>query len=342
MTAFHRPLVLKAAGTALVAVGGLLMLTTVGYVGVGLYGESRLDELVVAEDEAPQALDDLRTDLFVPGLEVDANTGPSSATPSIDSTSQPPPLTADATGETPSAVTPTDSADTDTGSSETAADAASGRTSEVGDGPPPEARPDGLSPAPVGERFEFGLLRTEAAGSSTGSAIGARFEPVDWSTLPLSIGERPRAHRMIIPAIGLDSAVVELGTRWDGPNLQWETADHAVGHHLGTPHPSELGNAVFSGHINSPFRGEGSIFRRLPEVASLLREGRTVDIVVESERGRYLYRATSTDVVLPEEVEVFTPERTPGLTLVTCVPATHYTHRFLVNAVLVGQAPPRA
>jgi sortase A len=196
-----------------------------------------------------------------------------------------------------------------------------------------------LVPAPPGQGFEFGTLRSEATGATTGSTVGAQFEPVDWSELPFSIGGRPRAQRMIIPAIGLDSSIVELGTTWDGPNLQWETADNAVGHHLGTPNPAELGNSVFSGHINSPFRGEGSIFRRLPEVAALLREGRTIDIILESGGGRYLYRATSTDVLVPEEVDVFRPDRTPSLTLVTCVPATHYTHRFLVNAVLVGYAP---
>ena len=249
------------------------------------------------------------------------------------------PLAASATTDetTPSS---TNDVDASTGAEplEIPAEAGQRQTPELGDGPF-ETPPTGLTPAPPGARFEFGPLRSEATGSTTGSTIGAKFEPVVWSELPLSIGQRPRAHRMIIPAIDLDSDVVELGTRWDGPNLQWETADHAVGHHLGTPNPAELGNAVFSGHINSPFRGEGSIFARLPEVAALLREGRTIDIILESEGGRYLYRATSTDVVLPEAVEVFSPDRTPGLTLVTCVPATHYTHRFLVNAVLVGHAP---
>ena len=320
----QRSFLVRAIGSALVALGGLLLLSTIGYVGLGIYGEARLDELVVPEDQAPLKIEDLQRDLFVPGLApvTGAARGATSDRASAGSTEGSPSLD-DTTTNSPSGVA--SSLDTDLAPA-------------VGDGPS-EASITGLTPTRLGDGFEFGPSRSEATDASTGSTIGARFEPVDWAELPLSIGARPRAERMIIPAIGLDSTIVELGTRWDGPNRQWETADSAVGHHLGTPNPMELGNSVFSGHINSPFRGEGSIFRRLPEVAGLLREGRTVDIILESESGRYLYRATSSDVLLPEDVKVFRPDRTPSLTLITCVPATHYTHRFLVNAVLVGYAP---
>ncbi|MBI4236748.1 MAG: sortase, partial [Chloroflexi bacterium] len=112
----------------------------------------------------------------------------------------------------------------------------------------------------------------------------------------------------------------------------------AVGHHRGSPNPGEQGNAVFSGHISSPVSRQGSVFKRLPEVAALLREGRMVDIIVEAGEMRYLYRAISTDVKAPHEVDVFRPTEVPSLTLVTCVPDYIYSDRFLVNAVLVGVA----
>ncbi len=328
MMAFERPFVLRAVGASLIGMGGLLMLAVVGYVGVGIYGESRLAELVVPESEISSSTTDLQRDLFVPGI---APSSPPSTAPDQTSLTTP----SAATVSTQPGGTSTTSVDTNTPGGETPleqspAPASDATTSDQTSG--------GLVPVAPGARFEFAPLRSEATGSSTGSAIGAKFDPIDWSRLAPSIGEEPRAQRMIIPAIGLDSNIVELGTRWDGPNLQWETADHAVGHHVGTPHPAERGIAVFSGHINSPIRGEGSIFSRLPDVASLLREGRTIDIILESEEGRYLYRATSTDVVVPEDVQVFRTSQTPGLTLVTCVPATHYTHRFLVNAVLVGHS----
>ena len=293
----------------LVALGGLILLSVGGYVALGMWGESRLDDLIVPEASSTLTIGDLERDLFVPGLALDGGTA--AAGPSAD------------VGQ----LLPIAGID------------ASGRTNGPDDGGQAAedfTTSDGLAPPKPGDGFDFYTLRAEASGSTTGSVVGAQFDPVDRDALPFSVGYTPRATRIIIPAIGLDSSIVELSVRWDGPNLQWETADSVVGHHLGSPNPGEQGNAVFSGHINSPFRGEGSIFRRLPEVASILREGRTVDIVLEAEGTRYLYRATSSDVLLPEDVEVFRKVDTPSLTLVTCVPATHYTHRFLVNAVLVG------
>lgn len=337
-----RPFLARTIGTTFVVVGGALLLATIGYVALGVYGEAQLNELIVPEAEAPLTIEDLQRDLFVPGLVSETNpaAGPESSDSATSSTLAEAGLSGAAIG---TALPPATGASTPIGDSRSASpglptdpDAALDPSSAD---EPSDVPITGLAPSPPGQSFNFGPLRSEATGATTGSTVGAQFEPVDWSELPLSVGERPRAQRMIIPAIGLDSNIVELGTNWNGPNLQWETADDAVGHHLGTPNPAELGNSVFSGHINSPFRGEGSIFRRLPEIAALLREGRTIDIILEAGGGRYLYRAMSTDVLLPEEVDVFRPERTPSLTLVTCVPATHYTHRFLVNAVLVGYAP---
>ncbi len=339
--ALPRPVLARAVGTAFVVVGGALLLTMIGYVALGIYGEAQLDELIVHEAEVPVTIRDLQRDLFVPGLanETNPTAGSGLSGSATSSTPAEPDLSGAAIGTAPPPATEVSApiGDSRSASPELPTDPDAALDPSSADDPSEEPI-TGLAPSPPGENFNFGPLRSEATGATTGSTVGAQFEPVDWSELPLSIGERPRARRMIIPAIGLDSSIVELGTSWDGPNLQWETADDAVGHHLGTPNPAELGNSVFSGHINSPFRGEGSIFRRLPEIAALLREGRMIDIILEAGGSRYLYRATSTDVLLPEEVDVFRPDRTPSLTLVTCVPATHYTHRFLVNAVLVGYA----
>ena len=93
-----------------------------------------------------------------------------------------------------------------------------------------------------------------------------------------------------------------------------------------------------SGHVRSPFAGEGSIFARLDEVAPLLRRGEIVDIIVVAGGDVFLYRATDTEVMLPEDVAVFGPSDGPTLSLVTCAPATTFSHRFIVNATLVGVA----
>ena len=77
----------------------------------------------------------------------------------------------------------------------------------------------------------------------------------------------------------------------------------------------------------------------LDEIAPLLRRGEIVDIFVTAGGDVFLYRATDTTVVLPEDVDVFGHYSDgPTLSLVTCAPATTYSHRFIVNATLVGVA----
>jgi LPXTG-site transpeptidase (sortase) family protein len=136
------------------------------------------------------------------------------------------------------------------------------------------------------------------------------------------------AKRLIIPTIGLDSKVIQLGTRLDRRGqLAWETAPFAVGHHRGTAGAGQNGNMVLSGHISSP--SEGSIFHRLPELK--VGEG----VIVGTDERQYLYRVVDTKVVTPDEVSVMQPTPDPTATLITCVPDGVYSHRLVVTARLV-------
>jgi LPXTG-site transpeptidase (sortase) family protein len=136
------------------------------------------------------------------------------------------------------------------------------------------------------------------------------------------------AKRLIIPTIGLDSKVIQLGTRLDKRGqLAWETAPFAVGHHRGTAGPGQNGNMVLSGHISSP--GEGAIFHHLPELK--VGDG----VIVGTDERQYLYRVVDTKVVTPDEVSVMQPTPDPTATLITCVPDGIYSHRLVVTARLV-------
>lgn len=138
------------------------------------------------------------------------------------------------------------------------------------------------------------------------------------------------AVRISIPSIDVDAPVVELGTiRNEKGELVWETAKHAVGHHMGTAHPGERGNVVMSGHISSPVRGEGNVFSRLPE----LKVGETV--VVQTAGETYRYRISDRRVVDPSEISVMNPTAAPILTLITCFPDWIYSHRLVVTGVPV-------
>lgn len=154
----------------------------------------------------------------------------------------------------------------------------------------------------------------------------------DFREVPL--GVKPPATRIRIPKIGLDSNIVELSTRVDGDKLVWETANNAVGHHQGTANPGEGGNAVFSGHISSPVRHEGEIFKHLPEV----RHGDEITLVTDTAEHRY--RVTDMRVVDPNNISAMKRTGVEIVTLITCVPDYVYTHRLVVTAMPIDPPAP--
>jgi sortase A len=136
------------------------------------------------------------------------------------------------------------------------------------------------------------------------------------------------ARRVVIPTIGLDSKVIQLGTTLDRRGqIAWETAPFAVGQHKGLAGPGQNGNMVLSGHISSP--NEGAVFHRLTDLK--LDQG----IVVSTEERQYLYRVVDIQTVTPDQVSVLDATPDPTLTLITCVPDKIYSHRLVVTARLV-------
>ena len=193
-------------------------------------------------------------------------------------------------------------------------------------------------------------VKLAAADASDGAEEGSQwripttdqYTAIEWASLPGTVGALPRATHLSIPAIGVSSPIVELTTVWEDGELVWERPVNAVGHHEGTPHPGEAGNAVMSGHRSSPIRGEGAVFRRLGEVPDRLRDSQAnadaIDIFLHTQERVYIYRVVSTQVVETEQVDIFryTPE--PTLTLITCTPDLVYSHRLIVTAVLIATA----
>ncbi len=142
----------------------------------------------------------------------------------------------------------------------------------------------------------------------------------------LAPNRMPPAQRILIPSIGVDSKVVHLGIKEDKGKWVWETPDHAVGHHDGTANPKEGSNTVLSGHMSSPVKGEGSIFKRLPEVKVGDR------VYVETALGVLPYTVDEIKLVSPTELWVMFPTRSETLTLITCYPDLVYTYRLVVTA----------
>ncbi len=153
-----------------------------------------------------------------------------------------------------------------------------------------------------------------------------------------ALGEMPTANRIAIPAIGVDATVQELEILNLGDSRQYETPNRVVGHIPSTANPGEAGSNWLFGHLQSPLRGEGAVFRNLPKIPDLLRNGETVYIVLDGDNGSYLYKAYDWDVVHQDDLQLSTTDDAT-VTLVACVPPLVYDNRLLVTAQLVGFKP---
>ena len=184
--------------------------------------------------------------------------------------------------------------------------------------------------------------------SQAEAALLQRFQPIHASDASLP-GTLPPPDRLIVHAVGIDSAVVGLEIIDLGDRKAYETPDNVVGHIPSTSSPGELGSQWLFGHLESPIVGEGNVFHNLPKIPGLLRESEDVFAVVESGEKSYLYKLTEAAVVheddmslnyrrlqsLKPEFAQLTPTNA-NLHLVACVPSLVYDHRIVVSGELVG------
>ncbi len=161
------------------------------------------------------------------------------------------------------------------------------------------------------------------------------FEPVDLSTITAELHTLGEAFNIQIPSIEVASTVKELEILDMGDSRAYETPKNTVGHIPETGNPGEYARGWFFGHLESPIRGEGNVFKDLPKIPGLLREGNRVFIMLENEDNTFLYEAYATEVVHESKL-VVDKEQDTTITLVACVPKLTYDYRLLVNAKLVG------
>jgi sortase A len=142
--------------------------------------------------------------------------------------------------------------------------------------------------------------------------------------------------RLVIPAIRVDTPVVELG--WNTTKTasgtifsEWDVAEYAAGWHKNSAVPGEGGNVVMSGHNNIL----GSVFRELDQ----LKRGDTLEVFSGGEE--YVYTVEEV-LILPEKhasdkqrkanVKYIEKTADDRLTLVSCWPRDDNTHRIVVVA----------
>jgi sortase A len=125
-----------------------------------------------------------------------------------------------------------------------------------------------------------------------------------------------QARRIQIPAIKVDSSIY-LGQ-------EWEQLRKGVGQYLGSPPPGQSGNLVLAAH-NDIY---GEIFRDLDQLA------RGDEIIISTERQRYVYVVRKTEIVEPTDVWVMGPTDFPSTTLISCYPYMIDNKRIVVFADL--------
>jgi LPXTG-site transpeptidase (sortase) family protein len=148
--------------------------------------------------------------------------------------------------------------------------------------------------------------------------------------------------RVVIPSIGVDSKVVEVGWEVEEQNNQqvavWQVAEYAVGQHRGSANPGEGGNVVMAGHVG----GYGKVFKDLFYVKP------GDQITLYSAGQQYLYTVQERLLVTEEGVadeqhaanaQLIAPTDHEVVTLVTCWPAKgadKFTQRVVVRATPFG------
>ena len=143
-----------------------------------------------------------------------------------------------------------------------------------------------------------------------------------------------------IPSIGVDSEVANLSILDLGDSREYETPAHVVGRIPETSNPGETGNTWLFGHLESPIRGEGNVFRRLPEIPEILKNGDPVYVSLMNVDGEeFMYQVTNTTVVHRDNLSLYETEDST-ITLVTCVPRLIYDQRLVVSGKLVGVRKP--
>jgi sortase A len=190
--------------------------------------------------------------------------------------------------------------------------------------------------APLAEAAPV-VMPPEATADSAGAAQGPRPDlPRKAPVFHSADAKRILPSRLVIPAIKVDTPVVELGwttnkTAAGAIFSEWDVAEYAAGWHKNSAVPGEAGNVVMSGHNNIL----GSVFRELDQ----LKRGDTLKVSVGG--GEYIYSVDEV-LILPEKhasakqrkANVKYIQETPDdrLTLVSCWPRDDNTHRIVVIA----------
>jgi sortase A len=123
---------------------------------------------------------------------------------------------------------------------------------------------------------------------------------------------------ILIPKIGLVHPIFE--------GVWLTVVDHGPGHWPGSAPPGSIGNAVFAGHRVTHTHP----FLNLDQLAP------GDHVVFEMPDGVFTYAITSITIVLPTDIGITDPTRTPTITLFACNPKHSAAQRIVVKGKLIS------
>lgn len=212
---------------------------------------------------------------------------------------------------------------------------AAGRTPNVVPTQAPAVLPDS-SPRPAGTPLPAEARQAEQ-DKRDARKTSAELQTYRTHGFPAPAGMPP--DRIIIPAIDVDSTIVEVGTQvteQDGQLVsEWQVADFAVGFHNTSALPGATGNTVMTGHNNI----NGEVFRNLSD----LKSGDEIFVLAAGQPYRYLVaqkllvkeKGAPIEQRLQNAVWIG-PTADVRLTLVSCWPYTSNTYRVIIVAKPAG------
>jgi sortase (surface protein transpeptidase) len=183
-----------------------------------------------------------------------------------------------------------------------------------------------------------GIIVSSAEGRSAYAAgpiphVAVPRGPIEQVPDSLNQGHVPGPIFLVIPAIGVRTRLIKLGTTSDGA-MAVPTTTKVAGWYTASPRPGAIGSAVIAGHVDS-YQGPGVFFRlhllRPGDRAFVLRGNGTLAVFRITEVREYRKAA------FPNRV-VYGPVPYAGLRLITCGGTFDpSTRSYLSNVVVYSQ-----
>jgi len=140
---------------------------------------------------------------------------------------------------------------------------------------------------------------------------------------------RSRPVRLQIPAINIDSGLIDLGLQADG-TMAVPPSGFPAGWYTGAPTPGEQGPAIIAGHVD--WGGHGGVFDRL----HTLQPG-TLVTITRQDGSTAVFQVSHVEQVRKNAfptAEVYGNLNHPGLRLITCGGSfNHHTHSYNDNTI---------